>query len=556
MKKTGKRIMALICALIAAVHFGVVLPACADEEPLPEAAAGAAPETEPAPEEPDDAEPEENSAEPEPQEPAGPAEPAEPETPTEPAEPAAPSEPGKPAEPAAAEPEEPAAPEKPAEPEQPAPEQPAEPVHFGSGYVRMKDRTDVYTDPNQTAKTGTLAAGAAVWAVSAVKEKDPENDWLQITFDTEEAREAGNGLRTGYVRAGDVKALTEAEAQQLAAGLEADPAVRKTGTHPVPAVSFEPAEEAEEEEPAGEPAEEPAGEPAEAPDEEPAGEPAEEPAGESGEAPEEEPAEEPAGEPAEEDAAAPEAPAVLTEEELAEQGYRKATVIAADGTEVFKAPAADAEPAADAPEVAAEDSGMPGTTEEDEEPEAGEDAEPVPDEAAESGILLENGTILWLLPEDDAWGRIQTIPAEEEDPVITGYVLLADVAVYLEDEPEEKPAARMIRLTSSLEGKKAVYPGQEVVLKAELEGFREDDVYTVQWQYSEDGVKFKNVKGATELTWSYTISEENFGYTWALVVTLEAANGAEDYTEESAEETEEPAAEDTEETEEPAADGQ
>ena len=101
-----------------------------------------------------------------------------------------------------------------------------------------------------------------------------------------------------------------------------------------------------------------------------------------------------------------------------------------------------------------------------------------------------------------------------------------------------------------------MYPGQEVVLKAELEGFREDDVYTVQWQYSEDGVKFKNVKGATELTWSYTISEENFGYTWALVVTLEAANGAEDYTEESAEETEEPAAEDTEETEEPAADGQ
>ena len=123
----------------------------------------------------------------------------------------------------------------------------------------------------------------------------------------------------------------------------------------------------------------------------------------------------------------------------------------------------------------------------------------------------------------------QTMPAEEGGTVITGYVRLADMALYLEgaeeaEEPEEeKPAVRSIRLTSSLDGMKVVHPGQEVVLTAELEGFSEDDVYTVQWQASEDGKKFTDVEGADSLTWTYTISRENFGWTWALVLTLEPA---------------------------------
>ena len=598
MKMTGKRIAALICAVIFGFHLGLALPAMAEEEEILECngteAAAEAPAENAAPEEGEAPEAGEDPAEPEgetpaeepagatepdepaesekpvePEAPSAPAEPAEPETPSVPAEPAKPEEPAKPAEPEKPtepvkpeKPEEPAAPEKPEEPEAPAPaEEPAASAHFESGYIRVKDGTIVWKDPYQAEKAGTLTGQPVVWAVSAKEDEDPEKDWLKITFDTEEARKAESGPLTGFIQAGSTDALTETEIQELTAMREADPAVRKAGTHLLPAVGFEPAEEVnteepEEEQPAEEPAEEPDGEPVKEPAEEPAEEPEEEPGGETTEKPAEEPAEEPdeepvgetteepAEDPAEEPAGGPALP-VLTEEELEVQGYRKASVIAENGTEVYRAPVTAGEPLPEVPEEPEEEAGEPAADEEaepaDETPESAEDAEqaaaeatdvntePEESEEPEHNTVLENGTILWMLPEDDTWGRIQTIPAEEGGTVITGYVRLADMALYLEgaeeaEEPEEeKPAVRSIRLTSSLDGMKVVHPGQEVVLTAELEGFSEDDVYTVQWQASEDGKKFTDVEGADSLTWTYTISRENFGWTWALVLTLEPA---------------------------------
>ena len=259
----------------------------------------------------------------EPETPADPQEPTETEAPDEPAEPEEQDEPAEPADPA--EPEEPA----PTEPEKPEPvqEEPEAPAHFESGYVLIKSKTIAYTDVYRTAEEGTFIGYATAWAVSALKSEDPEKDWLQITFDTEEARTAGSELLTGYIQAASVRALTEEESKQLAAQLEADPAVRKTGTHPLPVVSFELKEKPEEEprqEPASEPAEEQIQQPPEAPDEETedtlpeetpeTGEPAdelpeepddeltreagEEPEGEQAEEGTEEPGEEPEEEPA------------------------------------------------------------------------------------------------------------------------------------------------------------------------------------------------------------------------------------------------------------------
>jgi len=267
----------------------------------------------------------------EPEEPVQPEKPEEPETPEEPAEPTDPEEPGEPAEPAETEApaesdkpeasETPAAPsetEKPkatAKPEktkapEPVPEEKEEPVHFESGYVLIKSKTTAYTDIYQTAEKGTFIGYATAWAVSAQKATDPEQDWLQVTFDTEDAKAAGSSLLTGYIQASSVNALTEEEAQQLAAELEADPTVRKTGTHPVPVVGFElkeePAAELTVEEvadPIAGPAEVPAETSEEEPEQEPAAEPDEDPAEPAGE-PEEgltdDPEGEPTGEPAEE----------------------------------------------------------------------------------------------------------------------------------------------------------------------------------------------------------------------------------------------------------------
>lgn len=319
----------------------------AEEEPAAEPeqpSESAAPEVHAQPAEP--AEPEEPQTPAQPLEPETPAEPAEPETPAQPEEPEEPEtpeepaelteteEPGEPAEPAEteapAESDEPEAGETPGaptetekpkettEPEktkapEPTPEEKEEPVHFESGYVLIKSKTTAYTDIYQTAEKGTFIGYATAWAVSAQKAENPEQDWLQVTFDTESAKAAGSGLLTGYIQASSVNALTEEEAQQLAAELEADPTVRKTGTHPLPVVGFElkeePAAELTVEEvadPIAEPAEVPAETPEEETEQEPDEDPAEEPAGEPEEGPADDPEGEQTGEPAEEPEGTPE----------------------------------------------------------------------------------------------------------------------------------------------------------------------------------------------------------------------------------------------------------
>ena len=85
---------------------------------------------------------------------------------------------------------------------------------------------------------------------------------------------------------------------------------------------------------------------------------------------------------------------------------------------------------------------------------------------------------------------------------------------------------RTISLHSSMEGMRVVHPGDEIRLSAELGGFLAEDIYTVQWQYSTDGITFTDVEGATDLECIYTLNRENYNWIWALTITLQAGEEA------------------------------
>ena len=160
---------------------------------------------------------------------------------------------------------------------------------------------------------------------------------------------------------------------------------------------------------------------------------------------------------------------------------------------------------------------------------------------------LSEGVQVWLLPLDSRWGQAQWVVAGNGS-TRTGYVHLKDMVRYIEvastadapaeteapenaelpEEPEkpaqesEEPAVRTVRISSSLSGRDFVYVGDEIELKAELLGFKDTDRYTVQWQYSPDGGKtILDAEDGHELTYHYTMSEENYGYAWRMVLTLQ-----------------------------------
>lgn len=176
---------------------------------------------------------------------------------------------------------------------------------------------------------------------------------------------------------------------------------------------------------------------------------------------------------------ATETPAVLTEEEMTELGYRTAVVIRTEGAGLF----------------------------------AAMDDQTVP------SIQMAAGTMLMIRIEDETWAAAQ-MQAEDGTPC-TGYVKLDDIALVLDGKQEEELPVRSIRVTSTIQAGTVITVGTEVFLSAELEGFREDDLYEVQWQYSPDGGEtVLDMEGANGLTHSYRIDKQNYAYVWRLVITL------------------------------------
>ena len=56
--------------------------------------------------------------------------------------------------------------------------------------------------------------------------------------------------------------------------------------------------------------------------------------------------------------------------------------------------------------------------------------------------------------------------------------------------------------------------------EAELINFLEDDQYSIQWKYSEDGEEFFDIEGANDLSYEYAITKANADYTWRISIVL------------------------------------
>ena len=87
---------------------------------------------------------------------------------------------------------------------------------------------------------------------------------------------------------------------------------------------------------------------------------------------------------------------------------------------------------------------------------------------------------------------------------------------------EDEPLARSVVLASSLDGVKYIEEGTEIVITATLEGFRDDDQYTVYWSYSSDGGKtYQIIEDAHDLEYRYLITIDNAHNIWQIVISLE-----------------------------------
>lgn len=102
----------------------------------------------------------------------------------------------------------------------------------------------------------------------------------------------------------------------------------------------------------------------------------------------------------------------------------------------------------------------------------------------------------------------------------TGYVSSDCVALYnAEAAPEEQ--IRAILIDTNLNGLTQVKEGTTVRLSATLVGF-ENDVYTLQWQYSPDGgATAIDIAGANKTAYAYRLTVDNFDYMYRLVVHIQ-----------------------------------
>ena len=137
-------------------------------------------------------------------------------------------------------------------------------------------------------------------------------------------------------------------------------------------------------------------------------------------------------------------------------------------------------------------------------------------EEAEVVGHLDTGVEIWVkVYQDTGWAELY---AEDEGP---DQFVKTDTLVITLKPDEEESVIRSVNATSSLEGVELVYYGTPVTLEATLEGFLEDDVYTVQWMYSADnGETYNDIEGANELQYVYIVDEENLAYRWRIVITL------------------------------------
>jgi large repetitive protein len=104
-----------------------------------------------------------------------------------------------------------------------------------------------------------------------------------------------------------------------------------------------------------------------------------------------------------------------------------------------------------------------------------------------------------------------TQPASEE--------ATSETETTTEEQTTTAAPDRSVRLRTNLDDGTTPYEGMTVVLTVELNGF-EDCEYTIQWQRSTDNVNWEDVPGATDQSYSFTLTEETNGYYWNAQVTV------------------------------------
>ena len=111
---------------------------------------------------------------------------------------------------------------------------------FEQGYVRVNGGTIVYANESKQEEKGSFTGSAVVYAAVSSRAADEAYSWLRIVFDTAEAKEAGEGLLSGYVQFKDVTVLSDEAVEQLTESLKNDYTVRSYGDKLLPLVPFAP----------------------------------------------------------------------------------------------------------------------------------------------------------------------------------------------------------------------------------------------------------------------------------------------------------------------------
>ncbi len=127
--------------------------------------------------------------------------------------------------------------------------------------------------------------------------------------------------------------------------------------------------------------------------------------------------------------------------------------------------------------------------------------------------VVNNGRMIGIGSIADGWAQISV-------DGLVGFVRSDYVALYnAETAPEEQ--VRSIWVDTNLQGMTQVKEGMTVCLTATLTGF-ENDVYTLQWQYSPDGgATAIDIAGANKTTYAYRLTVDNFDYMYRIVVSVE-----------------------------------
>ena len=131
---------------------------------------------------------------------------------------------------------------------------------------------------------------------------------------------------------------------------------------------------------------------------------------------------------------------------------------------------------------------------------------------------LDANTEMWVKIIDGA-DRAQIFNEDENAPA--RFINLVDIIALLKPSGMQELPTRELVIHNPAEEMEVIYYGSTIRFDAELINFQEDDVYTVQWKYSLDGEKYRNIKGANELSYEFVVDPENIEYFWKVSIVLQ-----------------------------------